>query len=77
MPETTMPTTTTPTAAAATSRRDGAEALTALCEFATGRPVVGRCGAGTSVADESVRLGTVAGTVSRGAVVMGALFRSW
>ncbi len=77
MPDTTRPAATTPTAATATGRREEASDRRALSEFATGRPVVAGRGEGTSAGGEMVRLGTVSGTVSFGAVVIGALCRSW
>jgi hypothetical protein len=77
IPDTTTPAATTPTAAMATGRREEARDRRALSEFATGRPVVAGRGESTSAAGEIVRLGTVSGTVRRGAVVIGALCRSW
>ncbi len=77
MPDTTRPTATTPTAAMATGRREEARDRSALSEFATGRPVVAGRGESTSGAEDSVRFGTDSGTVIFGAVVIGALCRSW
>jgi hypothetical protein len=74
---TTATTETTPAnASARATRRGGARSMATCWDLATGRPVVGSREVETSVDEPIVRLGTVSGTVMRGAVVISDPFRS-